>query len=103
MLLSMAFSPSQTSPARHGSKIGCLRKCSSPIVLRFPWPLVEPNDFTYVGVFKHFLYSKVFNGGVENSIKFFFWLWVFSWYFVFGIEIEIFLSCCKKRVIKKKK
>jgi len=66
MLLSMAFSPSQTPPARLGSKIGCLRKCSSPIVLRFPWPLTEPNDFTYVRIFNHFLYSKDFNGGEEN-------------------------------------
>ncbi len=49
-------------------KKGCLRKCGSPIVLRFPWPLIEPNDFTYVRIFKHFLYSKDFNGGEENSM-----------------------------------
>ncbi len=44
-------------------KIGCLRKCGSPMVLRFPWPLIELNDFTYVRIFKHFFYSKDFNGG----------------------------------------
>jgi hypothetical protein len=30
----------------------------------------------------------------------FFWLWVFVWYFVFGIEIQNFISCCKKKVKK---